>query len=178
MIAIDTETTGLLRPGATELHLQPFVIEICALKFDKDFKVTDEFTTFVKPPVPIPDEIIKITGIDNSMVQKAPSFVSIYDDLCNFFLGENVMFAHNCAFDVGILLHELQRIGFQYKFPWPPKQICTVEASYSIKNKRLRLGDLYEIATGKKEIENAHRAKSDVLAMVECIKFLSENNFI
>lgn len=178
MIALDTETTGLARPSATELHLQPFMTEICAIKFDNNFVVQDTFLTFVRPPVPIPDEVIKITGITNDMLANAPSFPMIYDDLCNFFLGEKVMFAHNCAFDQSIIKFELQRMAREFNFPWPPHQICTVEASYPIKNKRLKLGQLYEIATGKPEIKGAHRAEADVLAMIECIKFLMENQFI
>jgi len=178
LIALDTETTGLLRPSATEVHLQPFMIEICAIKFNEDFELLDKYTTFVKPPLPIPDEIIKITNITNEMVAKAPSFPLIYDDLCDFFLGEDTMIAHNCAFDAMIIAHELERIGMERKFPWPKNQICTVEASFPIKNKRLNLRSLYEIATGNSEFPNAHRAEADVLAMVECIKFLKENQFI
>ena len=64
------------------------------------------------------------------------------------------------------------------KFPWPCEQICTVEASFAIHNKRLKLGQLYEIATGKSSFPSAHRAKADVLAMIECMKFLKENKFI
>ena len=178
MIALDTETTGLLRPRATELHLQPFIIEICAIKFDDSYEVLDKFVSFVKPPVPIPDEVIQITNITNSMVANAPAFPLIYEDLCEFFLGEDTMFAHNCSFDARMILHELERMECQYKFPWPSNQICTVESSTPIQNKRLKLDTLYKIATGRERHRQSHRAEDDVLDMIECIQFLKEHDFI
>jgi DNA polymerase III epsilon subunit-like protein len=168
----------LLRPSATELYLQPFIIEICAIKFNDVFEVVDKFTTFVKPPVPIPDEVIDITKITNEMAKDAPPFALVYDDLCDFFLGETDMYAHNCSFDATMILNELRRMGMETKFPWPKNQICTVEKSYPIMNKRLNLRKLYEIATGEAEFPNAHRAESDVMAMIECIKWMKENQFL
>ena len=73
---------------------------------------------------------------------------------------------------------ELKRLGLEFNFPWPKNHICTVEKSFPIRNKRLKLEQLYEIATGKKGIKGAHRAKSDVLAMVECIVWLRKNGFL
>jgi DNA polymerase III subunit alpha, Gram-positive type len=174
MIGFDTETTGLARPSATEPHLQPFMIEIYAAKFNDDFEIVDEFEHLLKPTIPISEEITKITGITNDMVCNAPEFIEVYDDLCDFFLGETVVYAHNCTFDIGILKGELARHGLVTNFPWPKDQRCTVELSMPLENKRLTLGKLYKIATGK-EIENAHRAKNDVLPMIECIRFLKEN---
>lgn len=171
MIALDTETTGLLRPGATELWLQPFMIEIYIAKFDKDFVIYEEFNQLVKPPVPVSEEITKITGITNEMLEYEPSFIEIYRDLCEFVKGEDTVFAHNATFDMDVIKTDLDRHNLVTKFPWPMNQICTVEASMPIKNRRLTLAKLYEMATGKK-IVDAHRAKNDVLPMVECIEWL------
>ena len=171
MIVFDTETTGLLKPNVTELWLQPFITEIYLCKLDKNFIVVDEYETFLKPLVPIPEEITKITGITNEMVSGAPSFIEIYPDLCEFFNGEQTVFAHNCTFDIGMLKIELSRHNLETKFPWPVDQRCTVELSFPIKNKRLSLEKLYKLATGKKLVD-AHRAKNDVLPLVECIEWL------
>lgn len=178
MLAFDTETTGLLRPEATELYLQPFIIEICMIKFNDEFEIKDKFTTLLKPPVPVSEEITKITKIDNIMLQDAPSFIEIYDDLCDFVIGEDEIFAHNATFDIQMLANELRRHDLLLKFPWPKHHRCTVESSQSLKNKRLNLQTLYEMATGNKEIKNAHRAESDVLAMIECIQWLKEMELI
>lgn len=177
MIAGDFETTGLLKPDLCELHLQPFITELYFCKFDWNGKIISEIETYLKPPVPIPDNIVEITGITNEMVADAPTFIEIYDDLCDFFLGEKTFFAHNASYEIGILSCELQRKDLELKFPWPPNQICTVETSFPIQNKRMALGDLYYLATGKKMF-NAHRAKADVMALVEVAIWLKEKGFI
>jgi len=177
MIAFDTETTGLLKPDACELHFQPQIIELYMCKFDWNGKILDEIETYIKPTLPIPEIITKITGITDQDVAKAPSFIQVQKKISDFVLGERSWFAHNCSFDTGVIACELMRHDLEMRFPWPPTQICTVEASFPIQNKRLKLGDLYRMATGK-EIKNAHRAKGDVLAMVECIVWLKEKGFI
>ena len=177
MLAFDTETTDLLKPEATELCLQPFIIEIYIAKFNHDFEIIDEFETFVKPPLPIPEHITKINGITDEMVKNAPSFVQIFDDLCDFVLGEKTIFAHNASFDLCMFEVEMRRMGTATQFPWPPNQICTVEASFPINNKRMKLGDLHKLATGT-ELLNAHRAKNDVLGMIRCIKWLKEKELV
>jgi hypothetical protein len=62
-------------------------------------------------------------------------------------------------------------------FPYPPYQCCTVENSFSIMNKRLKLETLYEIATGRPK-ETKHRAKDDVKQLIECICWLKQEGFI
>ncbi len=168
MLACDLETTGLLKPDLVDARLQPCITEIYVCKFDWYGNITAEFETFVKPPVPIPDNITEITGITNEMVANAPTFIQIYDDIVKFFLGETDFFAHNCSYEIGVLSCELRKFDLDYRFPWPCNQICTVEAAMPIKNKRLKLGDLYFEMTGR-TMPYGHRAKVDVLAMVECI---------
>lgn len=177
MLATDTETTGLLKPEQTHLHMQPFMTEIYIAKFNENFEITDEFDHLVKPPFPIPEFIQKLTNITNEMVSDKPTFIDIYDDLCNFVRGEEIIFAHNASFDTGVIRYELERHDLQYKFPWPSKHYCTVELSEPIQNKRLKLNQLHEIATGKSEIVGAHRAKTDVVAMIKCIEWLHKNKF-
>jgi len=176
MIAFDTETTGLLHPDGTRLFNQPFIIEFYACKFNKSGKIISEFETFLKPPIPLPEIITKITGITDSDLKDAPNFLEIYDELSDFFLGEKDIFAHNCSFDINILKNELMRYEKEFKFPWPKNHYCTVELSHTIQNKRLKLEQLYFIATGK--TFDAHRAKADTAALVECIIWLGENDFI
>lgn len=71
MIFFDTETTGLLNPDENELINQPHIIEmyLVRLNYDKEsgeFHLVDEVETFIRPPVPVPPIITKITGIDDS----------------------------------------------------------------------------------------------------------------
>lgn len=177
MIAIDFETTGLLMPEDADIYHQPHAIEIYCVKFDpKTFEPIDEFESYIKPPVEIPDFISKITKIFPETVENAPEFCEIYDDLCEFFLGERDILGQNINFDIGILNNELIRIGFESQFPWPARRHCTIEMSYPIFNKRMKLGDLYKHAFGE-DLKDAHQAKSDVIATVKCFKWLKENGF-
>lgn len=177
MLACDLETTGLLKPDLVDSKLQPCITEIYICKFDYDGNITAEIDTLIKPPVPIPEMITKITGITNEMVAHAPRFIEIYDELCNFVLGEDTFFAHNCSYEIGVLICELRKYDLDYKFPWPKNQICTVEESFSIRNKRLPLGELHKIATGN-SFEGAHRAKADVHAMIRCITWMKKEGFL
>ncbi len=177
MIAFDNETTGLLKPEFTDIGLQPYITEICCIKVDKQFKEMKVFDTLVKPGVPIPEELEQKIGITNKMVEKAPSFIEIYDELTDFWLGEEILIAHNAPFDAGVLKYELIRHDLQYKFPWPKYNLCTIEKSYHILNRRLNLSKLYEMATGNK-IQGWHRAKSDVENTLTCLEWLVKEGHV
>lgn len=178
MIIFDTETTGFLRASDANIKLQPYITEICCVKVDKEFDLIDEFESLVKPGVPIPEATIKINGIDDWLVADAPSFIEIYDDLSQFFLGEDILVAHNANFDVGVLYYELARLGFQANFPWPMHHICTIEKTMHIEGKRLSLGKLHKYATGKEFTDGAHRAKNDVYALVRCFQWMVEEGIV
>lgn len=173
IVFVDTETTGLPLPAGTELKYQPHIIDICAIKTDTELNVISRFNSFVKPPIPIPEKLTKnVHHISDQMVAKAPIFAELYRPLCEFFLGCHTFVAHNAPFDLGMLFIELRRLDNVHKFPWPPIHFCTVEQTLHFKGHRLHLSELYELATGEKEIPGAHRAENDVLALIECYRWL------
>jgi len=172
MITIfDLETTGLVgAKGKDQLH-QPHITEFYAMQIDNNLQFVRDFDTFIKPPVPIPQHITKITGIDDVMVADAPTFLQVYKNIIEVFYCSHTVVAHNLSFDQEVIITELKRIGKEYHFPYPPIKFCTVEQSIHVKGYRLKNSELYEIATGK-QIENAHRAKNDVMATFESYKWL------
>ncbi len=89
-VAIDVETTGL-SPFANEL------IEVSAIKYEQNKKI-DTFSTLIRPKVPIPYYITKITGITNDMVKNAPEVEQVMPELIRF-VGESPIVAHNANFD-------------------------------------------------------------------------------
>lgn len=178
MIFIDFETTGLLKPSLAELFTQPYAIEFYGIRVSPEWKVVSELETLLKPPKPIPEFIEKLTGVTNDMVETAPAFSQMHQKFIDFFIGARVLIAHNCAFDRDVLDIELQRLDRSKQFPWPPIQICTVEKSFCIKNKRLKLGVLHEMATGQPEIQGAHRAKKDVMALIRSYKWLVSEGYV
>lgn len=168
---IDLETTGLVKAKGADPFHQPHITEFYALKVDEKFNKIKEFETYIKPPIPIPKHIEKMIGITNQMVSDSPSFLEVFQDICNMFFKSHTMVAHNLPFDLGVIVCELTRIGKEHHFPYCPIQFCTCEQSMHIKGHRLKNGELYELATGQ-EIKGAHRAKNDVLATFESYKWL------
>lgn len=167
ILIFDTETTGLDGPVATNIEKQPFITEFYGVRFTKDFKFISEFETFIKPPIPVPEEVTRITGIDDSMLEGAPEFIEVYDQLYELFYGVTKVAGHNIQFDLRMIKYELFRYDFEYKFNWPKEHICTVEKSFHYFNKRLKLQQLYEFLFNE-PFPNAHRAKNDVEANVRC----------
>ena len=167
IIIFDTETTGLLRPTPTKMERQPFLTEFYGIRLSPDFKMVSELDTLIKPPIPISEEITRITGIDDNTVKDAPVFFDIYDDLYDLFEGVRYLVGQNVMFDIGMLHNELFRHNLEKKFPWPKHDICTIECSYHYKNKRLKLMALHEYLFDE-GFKEAHRAKNDVMATVRC----------
>lgn len=177
MIFLDTETTGLLNASASKLELQPHITEICMIKTNDDLKEIESLEVLVKPPIPISEEITRITGITDEILKDAPPFVKVYNRLVDFTLGERTIVAHNATFDMGMLYVELARIGKEFHYPWPPNWVCTVEKSMPLENKRLRLKYLHQLATGH-EHKSQHRARPDVEALITCFGYLRERNLL
>lgn len=170
MIIIDTETTDLLKPEVAELSAQPHIIEIALIKVDHKYKELDAYETLLNPQVPFDEEAHrKMTGITMAMTAKMPTFLESFDTLAGFFIGQNILLAHNLAFDLGVLVCELRRIGKEYAFPYPPNGICTVEATKHLLGRRLKLTELYK-KTFDRELKQEHRAMSDARALLEIVR--------
>jgi DNA polymerase III epsilon subunit-like protein len=170
-VIFDTETTGLILPGANDISKQPYITDIYCHKQarDKDGNVlvTSIFHKLLKPPIPITAEITKITGVTDESRANSPSFVMIWEEMAEFFCGVDRMVAHNVAFDRSMLANELLRCDKVLKFPWPRQHICTVEKSLKYEQRRLNLTRLHEYLFGTGFVD-AHTAKGDVVPLVRC----------
>lgn len=188
-IILDTETTGLLKPNLAANAMQPQIIELYAARFNEEtYEITGEFESFVRPvekwgetilledPVRNLKHISRITNIYDYMLSDAPTFSEIAEEFYEFCKDETLVVGQNVMFDYEILKHNYIRVEKSEMFHEFPKKACTVELSYPIRKKRLKLGDLYKICTGQ-VLEDAHRAKNDVLATLTCYKWLLENGF-
>ena len=89
-VALDIETTGL-NPN------QDSITEIAAFRFVNG-EVKDSYTTLVNPEVPIPKNIIDITGITDEMLVDAPCIKDVLPELVKF-LGHSSIVGHNIDFD-------------------------------------------------------------------------------
>ncbi|MBM7581421.1 DNA polymerase-3 subunit alpha (Gram-positive type) [Caldicoprobacter guelmensis] len=107
-VVLDIETTGL-NPRKDE------VTEIGAVKI-VGRKVVDTFSCFVNPGIPIPRDIVKLTGITDEMVRDAPAIEEVLPGLLEF-LGDAVLVAHNASFDLGFIKEKCRRIGARISNP-------------------------------------------------------------
>ncbi|MAY83039.1 MAG: DNA polymerase III subunit epsilon [Flavobacteriales bacterium] len=156
---VDLETTG---GSATKSR----VIEIAVYKTDGK-KIVDSFSSLVNPGRPIPRHIINLTGITDEMVDNAPSFSEIIDQVEKI-TEDSVFVAHNVNFDYGFMRAEYERCGRQFI----RKKLCTVRLSRQIiKNQpSYSLGKL-SANLGIKLI-GRHRAAGDAKATVELFHLL------
>lgn len=159
--AFDTETTGLLLPGAAALKDQPKIIEIASIR--SDGKILE---LKLQPGEALSPEITKITGLKDDDLRGAPTFLQALPQIAAFFVGVEGIVAHNLPFDIGMLTTELKRCGKEFAFPYPPKQICTVAAFEHVKGRRMRLAETYQHVTGA-ELRQTHRALDDARALFE-----------
>lgn len=147
-ICFDIETTGLSAA-------RDKITEIGAVKVENGI-ITDKFSTFVNPEMPIPQKITQLTGITDEMVKDAPSQSEAVSAFLEF-AGDNVLVAHNAPFDTSFIAKACEDMGREYNYT----SIDTVAISRAIltdiKNckldtvaKFLRLGEF-----------NHHRATDD-----------------
>ncbi|NLD49835.1 MAG: PolC-type DNA polymerase III [Clostridiaceae bacterium] len=108
VIALDIETTGL-DPDSDK------ITEIGAVKI-KDGKVIDSFCSFVNPQIPIPENIVKLTGITDEMVKDAPLIDTVLTSFLDF-IGETALVAHNASFDMGFIKHNARILGKEIRNP-------------------------------------------------------------
>ena len=106
-VVFDLETTGFS-------PIQNRIIEIGAVKVQKG-KITERFSTFVNPDVPIPYRIEQLTGINDSMVMDSPKIDVILPQFLEFCAGA-VLVAHNASFDMSFIEENFRRLGIEKEF--------------------------------------------------------------
>lgn len=108
-VVFDIETTGFSKEKCK-------IIEIGAVKVENG-EVTERFSTFIDPGMPIPQEITELTGITDSMVRNTPSFEEVIDSFIEFCSG-CVMVAHNASFDMGFMKRKSEECGRSFDLPY------------------------------------------------------------
>ena len=101
--AVDVETTGVDTTNDK-------ITEIGAVKIVNG-KIVEEFQTLINPQVPIPERIIKLTGIDDNLVKDSPLIEDVYADFFKFVNG-TVFIGHNVDFDFKFLYNAGKKLGY------------------------------------------------------------------
>ena len=159
-VVFDIETTGF-HPSKNK------IIEIGAVKVING-EITDRFSEFINPRVPIPFTIERLTGINDAMVCDAPGVEEILPKFLSFCEG-CVLVAHNASFDTSFIRYNAEQLGIEF----PPTYVDTVGLA------RFLLPHLgrFKLDTVAKELhvslENHHRAVDDAGATAEIfVKFI------
>ncbi len=155
-VALDTETTGT-EPDQGE------IIEIAAIRFrlseGGQTHVLERWQTFVRPRNPIPYKISHLTGIQQTDVERAPTFNEVRERLRTF-LGNSPIVGHSIESDFAFLARQDFLVN---NVPLDTYELATLimpqMGNYS----------LVAVATTLKVVPDgaAHRAMADTLMAME-----------
>lgn len=175
-IIYDFETTGLIKtvngnkilPEITERHLEcynyEYVFSTGLVKINKQY---------------INQKVVDLTGITKELTEQGDSLKVFAEDIKNIFRYCNcpTFIAHNGSrFDHLILMNIMNRCGSKYNFV----KLCRFEDTMKIipslmmhKPSELNLSYLYREILNKQIPDNVHRAKADVLMLIEILVHLN-----
>jgi DNA polymerase III subunit epsilon len=116
---VDIETTGSYADANG-------ITEICIILHDGS-RIVKEFETLVNPLQPIPRFVQSLTGITDSMVESAPEFSHLAEEVYDL-LQDTIFVAHNVNFDYSFIRQQLLACGFEIDLP----KLCTVRLARQI----------------------------------------------
>jgi DNA polymerase-3 subunit epsilon len=116
---VDVETTG------TNANANR-VTEIGIVRVENG-SLVEEWSSLVNPEQSIPPAIERLTGITTDMVESAPTFARLGEEILERLRG-HLFVAHNARFDYGFLKNEFRRAGMAFQ----EKVLCTVKLSRAL----------------------------------------------
>ncbi|MCM1156887.1 MAG: PolC-type DNA polymerase III [Bacteroidales bacterium] len=156
-VVFDLETTGL-SPKFCK------IIEIGAVKIEQG-EITDTFSVFVNPQMPIPYNITKLTSITDDMVLEADTIETVLPAFLEF-VGDSVLVAHNAGFDVSFIRKFAKDMGRKIDNSVVDTMtlahiLCPELGKFTLDRICKHLGI---------KLENHHRAVDDAAATAEMFK--------
>lgn len=153
LVFIDLETTGLD-------IAKDRIIEIGAVKLFPDAGQS-HFTTLVNPGFQVSEEVLKLTGISQALLDAASPFRDTAVVFHDFLSGCDLGGFHQIGFDVPVLWEEFFRAGIR----WDLSGVRMVDSSVIFKKKEPRnLSAAVQKYCGRPHAEGAHRALVDAEA--------------
>jgi DNA polymerase III epsilon subunit-like protein len=156
----DLETTGLL--NAEELG----VAELALLTIYPTGEV-ERFQTLVQPDYDMPDDVAKLTGIQDHMLVDQPNFPVMWKQVRSAFENHAIFGFNSNRFDIQVLERQFERYGIQPPEVWRSYDVRTwhhtTTANHLNAEKGLR-GNLSKIAVqwNVPIPDKLHRAAADV----------------
>ena len=179
-LALDIETCGYRKSRS--------IWQLAVVVANSDYRPTPSFEALVRPPASALRAKGKFALPKHVDLSTARPFADVWHEL-EAWLDQNVQAdlrrvvwaAHNGrTFDFPIIEKHLEAIDFKWRSNW--HQHDTLEQASSLLSRsrayggRLKLGDLYKLATGGSELVNAHDALEDAAALVLVWRYLAERS--
>ncbi|MBQ4556634.1 MAG: PolC-type DNA polymerase III [Clostridia bacterium] len=160
-IVFDIETTGLSVANCG-------ITEIGAVKI-KGSEIIDRFNIFVNPEMPIPQNIVELTGITDDMVKDAPKIDEAIPQFFEF-CGDLTLIAHNANFDTSFIRAAAEKLKIPFKNPYLDTVALSRFANPELKKHKLDiLADYYKLGDF-----NHHRACDDAEMLAHIYFKMSE----
>jgi len=160
-VFLDVETTGgkHQRDGITEIGL----LHVC------QGELVQTWHSLIQPTKSIPPWITRLTGIYNQMVQDAPTFKKVAEELAGLVEGK-ILVAHNARFDYGFLKSEFKRVGIE----WNALTLCTVKLSRALFKEHKRHGLDQIVERFDLTCDQRHRALDDAKVLWDFFQLLPQ----
>lgn len=156
---VDLETTG-------GLSSRDRIIEIGIVIMEHG-QIVETYSSLVNPERSIPPFIVRMTGITNDMVSRAPKFFEIAKDIVLKLQG-NIFVAHNVNFDYNFLRHEFSQLGY----PFNSRRLCTLQLSRKLFPEHKSHGLSKLVLRHSLSMNNRHRALGDAEATAEFLQMV------
>ena len=158
VIIFDLETTGLWVE-------KDRIIEIGMIKCLPEGGC-EKYIRRVNPGIPIPEQVVALTGISNEDVKDAPFFKDLVHEVLEF-IGDSDFGGFNVErFDLPLLEREVFDVGLRLE--WRHRTIYDAQKIYHIHEKR-DLKAAYRFFCDK-DLVNAHSAVDDAEAALEILQ--------
>ena len=161
-VVFDTETTGLDSNVEALTEIGAVYVENGKINPDKSF------CTFVNPGKPIPQKVVELTGINDSMVADAPTPAEAIRQFKEF-CGDNILVAHNAnSFDMLFIRKAGDKAGVDFSNTYIDTLPMAQALFPGLHN--------YKLDTINKHLEiqpfNHHRAVDDAMALARIFEVM------
>jgi len=147
-VVFDIETTGLSNRSDR-------ITEIGAVLV-RDGETVAKFNRLVNPGMPIPENIVELTGISDDMVKDAPGIETVLPEFFEF-AGDRLLIAHNADFDTGFIRVAAEELGLSFENPYLDTLAMSRFVNPELKAHKLNLlADYFKLGGF-----NHHRASDD-----------------
>lgn len=165
-VVVDTETTGLDRDTDQMIEIAIITVQGGA--------VTDEYSTFIKPTVPVSAGARAVNGITDAQLVAAPELETIRPEIAHRLQGQKIV-GHNVTFDLAFIARALAGTdgidALSYLDTLSIARRCLHYSSYKLQDLAENIG--LDAGTGHRALDDA-RTTNQLLQY--CIKKMVDDD--